>query len=165
MCFDATAGGGAAELAGWPTVKRFEYERDYLASSEALHAWLSKLLLAFDCVLVAPSVASLCQVAGLFEVVGIVQVEAKEVAPFCGAFAEPSDGLEPSTPPYHERGEGVDSCGFARDVAGWQGSRVSAFRRNLHRRATLVRPARVRRRPEREQARKQRRVYRRVCIE
>src|SRR4051812_11664759 len=52
--------------------------------------------------------------------------------------AKPSDGLEPSTPPCLE---GVDSCGFAHFGAGSEVSRVAAFRRVLHGRATLVRPA------------------------
>jgi hypothetical protein len=40
---------------------------------------------------------------------------------------------------------GADSCGFAPNRAGSQPSRVSAFRRELHGRATLVRPVHVRR--------------------
>ena len=39
-----------------------------------------------------------------------------------------------------EREEGVDSCGFARSDAGSGTSRVAAFRRVFHGRATLVRP-------------------------
>ena len=35
-----------------------------------------------------------------------------------GAFPEPSDGLEPSTPPHHER-EGGRSCGLSRNGAVW----------------------------------------------
>jgi hypothetical protein len=31
-----------------------------------------------------------------------LQVDLNIKAPTCGAFAEPSDGLEPSTPPYHD---------------------------------------------------------------
>src|SRR5207248_6077802 len=41
-----------------------------------------------------------------------------------------------------EREEGVDSCGFARSDAGSGTSRVAAFRRVFHGRATLVRPHR-----------------------
>ena len=37
----------------------------------------------------------------------IVQVLAKQKAPICGAFAEPSDGLEPSTPSLPWRFPGV----------------------------------------------------------
>src|SRR5438045_2838651 len=50
--------------------------------------------------------------------------------------------LLPARPlPYHERDEGVDSCGFARSATGSQALRVAAVRRVLHRRATLlVRP-------------------------
>jgi hypothetical protein len=44
-------------------------------------------------------------------------------------------------PPYHERGEGADSCGFARSGARLRLSLVAARCRVLHRRATLVRPA------------------------
>jgi hypothetical protein len=33
-----------------------------------------------------------------YRTLAIVQVAAKQKAPLCGAFAEPSDGLEPSTP-------------------------------------------------------------------
>jgi hypothetical protein len=38
--------------------------------------------------------------------VGILQVDPKEKAPICGAFAEPSNGLEPLTP-YGENAGGV----------------------------------------------------------
>jgi hypothetical protein len=47
----------------------------------------------------------------------IVQMEAKEGAPFCGAFAEPSDGLaNRRPPPYHGSllgGNGVTACALA----------------------------------------------------
>src|SRR5919206_272786 len=60
-------------------VERFEEERAHLARGEALQAWVSKLLVAFDRVLVAPPVAILCQVAGLLEVVDDLG---------CGAFGD-----------------------------------------------------------------------------
>jgi hypothetical protein len=43
-------------------------------------------------------------------------------------------------PPYHEREEGVDSCGFAPSAAAFRVSRVVAVRRVLQARATWVRP-------------------------
>ena len=43
-------------------------------------------------------------------------------------------------PPYHEREEGVDSCGIARSGAGLHASDVPALRHFLRCRATLVRP-------------------------
>src|SRR4051794_37288780 len=64
----------------------------------------------------------------------------QEKRPFAGLLWKPSDGLEPSTPPYHEREEGADPCGFARSGAGSSMSPVAARRRVLHGGATLVRP-------------------------
>ena len=43
-------------------------------------------------------------------------------------------------PPYHEREEGADSCGFARSGAASRLSLIAALRRVLRARATLVRP-------------------------
>ena len=45
----------------------------------------------------------------------IMQVHPKEEALVCGAFAEPSDGLEPSTPSYHRamRREARASAGLS----------------------------------------------------
>ena len=60
---------------------------------------------------------------------------------FAGTLSKPSDGLEPSTPPYHEREEGVDSCRVPRSGAGCLHSSVAGHRRVLQTRATLVRPA------------------------
>jgi hypothetical protein len=57
-----------------------------------------------------------------------------------GLLLKPSDGLEPSTPPYHEREEGVDSCGL-RIAQGLGVSLVGGLRRVLQSRAALVRPA------------------------
>jgi hypothetical protein len=37
-----------------------------------------------------------------------LQIDLKQKAPSCWAFAEPSDRLEPSTSSLHEREEGVD---------------------------------------------------------
>ena len=45
----------------------------------------------------------------------------------CSYFSKPSDGLEPPTPPYYEREEGVDPSGIARSGAGSKGVEVSAF--------------------------------------
>jgi len=59
-----------------------------------------------------------------------------------GKATKPSDGLEPSTPPYHEREEGADSFAIARSVASSRASLVAAVRRVLHVGATLVRPRR-----------------------
>ena len=53
---------------------------------------------------------------------------------------EPSDGLEPSTPPYHEREEGADRRGFAWDDACVDCSGVAGHGRVSQTRATLVRP-------------------------
>ena len=63
----------------------------------------------------------------------------------CSYFSKPSDGLEPPTPPYYEREEGVDPSGIARSGAGSKCVEVSAFRRDLRGRATLVRPVHIRR--------------------
>src|SRR5204863_6727310 len=53
---------------------------------------------------------------------------------------KPSSGLEPETPPYHEREEGADPCGFAHSGAASRLSAVAASCRVLQGRATLVRP-------------------------
>jgi hypothetical protein len=68
------------------------------------------------------------------------QVDLNEKAPISGAFAEPSDGLEPSTPPYHEREERVDSCGSRRSRTRLPVSAVGAFGRVLRSGASLMRP-------------------------
>ena len=69
----------------------------------------------------------------------------------------PANAFDPL--PCHEREERVDSCAIARSGAGSGVSRVAALRRDVHCRATLVRPVRVRRslRLERAQARQPRR--------
>ena len=49
-----------------------------------------------------PSTRKLHKRLHTLRTLGQEQVDLNEKAPTCGAFAEPSDGLEPSTPPYHQ---------------------------------------------------------------
>jgi hypothetical protein len=57
-----------------------------------------------------------------------------------GFYASPLTDSNRRPPPYHEREEGADPCGFAHSGAGSHVSLVAARHRVFHGRATLVRP-------------------------
>ena len=57
----------------------------------------------------------------------IVPVEATEKAPLCGAFAEPSSGLEPETPSLPWNDSGNRSQATATVFACWRGFRAGAI--------------------------------------
>ena len=59
---------------------------------------------------------------------------------FAGNSSSPLTDSNRRPPPYHEREEGADSCGFPRNDAAWRSSLVAGDRRVLQCRATLVRP-------------------------
>jgi hypothetical protein len=67
----------------------------------------------------------------------------KKKGRFAGLLQSPLTDSNRRPPPYHEREEGADPCGFAPIRVGSGVSPVVAVRRVLHGRATLVRPCDV----------------------
>ena len=110
----------------------------YLATGSAWRAWCNCRIcrgLSLAAGGSSPRTADTCDLRRLSG-----QRESERKCGFAGASQSPLTDSNRRPPPYHEREEGVDSCGFARSGAGSRASLIAARCRVLHGRATLVRP-------------------------